>query len=60
MATSHSAPCPHCKSPLTFLEGVSGAVMMPKCPRCRKPVTVPSSTVLVANYSRPPKAQSHT
>jgi len=58
MATARSGPCPHCKSALTFLEGVSGAMMTPKCPRCRKPVTVTASTVLVADYSRPPKASA--
>jgi endogenous inhibitor of DNA gyrase (YacG/DUF329 family) len=48
------APCPHCHTPLSYLEGVAGSQMNPPCPRCRKAVTVTRATFLMADYSRPP------
>ena len=47
------APCPHCRTPLSFLEGAAGSSMIPKCPRCRKDVTVSRATFLMADHSRP-------
>jgi hypothetical protein len=45
--------CPHCKSALSYLEGVSGSSSKPECPRCHKLVSVSRPTFLVADYSRP-------
>ena len=53
MATASFAPCPHCKLPLTYLEGVSGGTLNPLCPRCKVAVTVQSATFLMADYSQP-------
>ena len=53
MATAFFAPCPHCKLPLTYLEGVTGCISSPNCPRCRMAVAVTSATLLLADYSRP-------
>jgi endogenous inhibitor of DNA gyrase (YacG/DUF329 family) len=52
MATITRQKCPHCASPLAYMEGVSGASLHPPCPRCGKPVTVKSPTTLSADYSR--------
>ncbi len=53
MATASSRDCPHCKSPLTYLEGLSGSTLRPRCPRCWKEVEVKVPTFLSADYSRP-------
>jgi hypothetical protein len=52
MATARFGPCPHCRAPLSFLEGVAGSSMNPKCPRCHEAVTVPRATFLMADHSR--------
>jgi hypothetical protein len=46
-------PCPHCQSPLSYLEGVAGSKMNPECPRCHEAVTVRRATFLMADNSRP-------
>lgn len=51
MATAVFAPCPHCKLPLTYLEGVTGATNAPLCPRCKVVVPVPAATLLMADHS---------
>ena len=38
MATGRFAPCPHCDCALSYLEGVTGSTMTPKCPRCGVPI----------------------
>lgn len=53
MATAWFGPCPHCNAALSYLEGVSGSSMSPKCPRCRKDVPVSRATFLMADHSRP-------
>ena len=53
MARASFAPCPHCSAPLSFLEGVSGSTLTPKCPRCREVVNVAHATFLMADNSRP-------
>jgi hypothetical protein len=53
MATAVFGPCPHCKLPLTYLEGVTGATNSPNCPRCKAAVAVPAATLLVADHSAP-------
>ena len=53
MASSWIGSCPHCKCGLSYLEGVTGSIMNPKCPRCHEPVEVTRATFLMANYSRP-------
>jgi hypothetical protein len=53
MALARFAPCPHCGAPLSYLEGVSGSTLTPKCPRCQAGVTVPRATLLMADNSRP-------
>jgi len=53
MATGWFGPCPHCNSALSYLEGVSGSTMNPKCPRCHTPITVTRSTFLMVDNSRP-------
>lgn len=53
MATATSGQCPHCKSPLTFLEGgVSGSTLRPRCPRCWRDVEVKVPTLLTADHSQ--------
>lgn len=54
MATASFNPCPHCRSPLTFIEGLSGTNCEPLCPRCRKPIAVSVPTLVTANNSKPP------
>jgi len=58
MARAHFAPCPHCNTPLSFLEGVSGSSLTPKCPRCQAVVSVPRATFLMADNSRPAQKDS--
>ena len=58
MAAARFAPCPHCGAPLSFLEGVSGSTLNPKCPRCQAVVTVTRATFLMADHSRPPAPAS--
>jgi hypothetical protein len=53
MATARFGPCPHCNAPLSFLEGVAGSSMSPKCPRCKMEVPVSRATFLMADHSRP-------
>ena len=53
MASAWFGPCPHCTLALSYLEGVTGSVMNPKCPRCHVPVTVSRATFLMADNSRP-------
>lgn len=53
MATAWFGPCPHCNIPLSYLQGVTGSTMTPKCPRCRELVTVTRATFLMADHSRP-------
>lgn len=53
MPTAKFGPCPHCGIPLSFLEGVSGSTLHPKCPRCRTEVVVSRATFLMADHSRP-------
>jgi hypothetical protein len=53
MSFAQFSPCPHCKAPLSYLEGVAGSSMNPQCPRCHKVVTVTRATFLMADYSRP-------
>jgi phage FluMu protein Com len=53
VARARFAPCPHCAAPLSYLEGVSGSTLTPKCPRCREVVSVPHATFLMADNSRP-------
>jgi hypothetical protein len=59
MALARLAPCPHCGAPLSYLEGVSGSTLTPKCPRCHAGVTVPRATLLMADNSRPSAAPVH-
>jgi phage FluMu protein Com len=53
MATARFGPCPHCNAALSYLEGVSGSSMSPKCPRCHSEVSVSRSTFLMLDHSRP-------
>jgi hypothetical protein len=53
MATAWFGPCPHCRSRLSYLQGVSGSTMTPKCPSCRRVVEVTKATFLMADHSRP-------
>lgn len=53
MATAWFGPCPHCSAALSYLEGVTGSTMQPKCPRCKADVAVTRATFLMANNSRP-------
>ncbi len=53
MAQARFGPCPHCGSPLSYLEGVSGSTMSPTCPRCHATVSVTRATFLMADNSRP-------
>jgi endogenous inhibitor of DNA gyrase (YacG/DUF329 family) len=58
MPTAKFGPCPHCGAPLSFLEGVSGSTLHPKCPRCRAEVVVNRATFLMADHSRPATASA--
>jgi hypothetical protein len=53
MATGWFGPCPHCNASLSFLEGVTGSTMTPKCPRCREVIKVARATFIMADHSRP-------
>lgn len=53
MATGRFGPCPHCDGALSYLEGVSGSTMAPKCPRCGVLVAVDRATFLMADNSQP-------
>lgn len=53
MATAWFGPCPHCRTALSYLQGVTGSTMTPKCPSCRKPVEVTRATFLMADHSGP-------
>ena len=53
MARASFAPCPHCDASLSYLEGVSGSTLNPKCPRCHETVSVAHATFLMADNSRP-------
>lgn len=53
MATAWFGPCPHCRIRLSYLQGVTGSTMTPKCPGCRQVVEVARATFLMADHSRP-------
>ena len=53
MSRAWFAPCPHCKTPLSYLQGVSGSTMTPACPSCREVVAVERATFLMADHSQP-------
>jgi hypothetical protein len=53
MATGWFGPCPHCNIALSYLQGVSGSTMTPKCPGCRQVVDVVRATFLMADHSGP-------
>lgn len=53
MATAWFGPCPHCGGRLSYLEGVAGSNMKPKCPRCSQEIVVRVPTFLMADNSRP-------
>jgi hypothetical protein len=57
MGSAHFRPCPHCNAALSFLEGVAGSSMSPKCPRCHQVVDVTRATFLMADHSRPSPIQ---
>jgi hypothetical protein len=52
MASAWFGPCPHCNVALSYLEGVSGSSMQPKCPSCRALVPVKRATFLMTDHSR--------
>jgi len=52
MASAWFGPCPHCKASLSYLEGVTGSTLSPKCPRCHVVVSVSRATFLTADHSR--------
>jgi hypothetical protein len=56
MATARFAPCPHCKTALSYLQGVTGSTMAPVCPHCHERVIVARATFLMADHSRPSTA----
>ena len=58
MALARFAPCPHCNTRLSYLEGVSGSTLTPKCPRCHGVVSVSRATFLMADNSRPSETAS--
>jgi hypothetical protein len=53
MATAWFGPCPHCRIALSYLQGVTGSTMTPKCPYCRQLVEVPRATFLMVDRSSP-------
>ena len=61
MASAWFGPCPHCNISLSYLEGVTGSNMHPKCPSCHAVVVVSRATFLTADHSRlslTPKART--
>lgn len=61
MSYAKFAPCPHCHTPLSYLEGAPGSTMTPQCPRCHEVVAVERAAFLMADHSRPrvqPKPRS--
>jgi hypothetical protein len=56
MPTAKFCPCPHCMTPLSFLEGVTGSTLSPKCPRCHEVIVVARATFLMADHSGPAPA----
>ena len=58
MALARFAPCPHCHTRLSYLEGVSGSTLTPTCPRCHGLVSVSRATLLMADNSRPSETAS--
>ena len=58
MAHARFAPCPHCNTPLSYLEGVSGSTLTPTCPRCPGVVSVSRATFLMVDNSRPSETAS--
>jgi hypothetical protein len=57
VATGRFDPCPHCGRALSYLEGVTGSTMSPKCPCCGTVVVVDRATFLMADNSRPTVAK---
>ena len=53
MATAQFAPCPHCGTALSYLHGVTGSTMHPKCPSCRREIDVARATFLMTDNSQP-------
>jgi hypothetical protein len=53
MSTGWFGPCPHCRAALSYLHGVAGSSMTPKCPRCDEVVEVSRATFLMADHSAP-------
>jgi hypothetical protein len=53
MASAWFGPCPHCNMSLSYLQGVSGSSMTPRCPGCHDVVTVTRATFLMPDHSRP-------
>ena len=51
MAIARFAPCPHCQTPLAYLEGAASSTVRPLCPRCHEPVEVPRATFLMRDRS---------
>ena len=51
MAYARFGPCPHCQTPLAYLEGAAGSRLNPPCPRCGEAITVPHPTFLMPDYS---------
>jgi hypothetical protein len=51
MAYARFGPCPHCQTPLAYLEGASGSTATPRCPRCHQIVAVPRATFLMPDHS---------
>ena len=56
MAYAWFGPCPHCQTPLAYLEGAEGRKMDPQCPRCHVVVAVARPTFLMTDHSRPASA----
>ena len=52
MSYAWFGPCPHCQTPLSYLEGAAGSQMNPPCPRCHKIVTVKRATEELSKYRR--------
>ena len=52
MPSAWFGPCPHCNVSLSYLEGVTGSNMSPKCPSCHVVISVSRATFLAADHSR--------